>query len=173
MLRKINLGLLAVCAGLSLFSCKQQAIVVNPGAVVTKDGTDDGLKNVKKDFNDAKRTDEGIKFSISSDLLFPTNSSYLSEKAKTEVSKLALILKENNNKIKVDGYTDATGTVEYNQWLSDKRAASVKKFLVDSGVQESRITAKGFGQSNPVGDNKTPEGRQKNRRVEVTILDKK
>ncbi|HAL54551.1 MAG TPA: OmpA family protein, partial [Sphingobacterium sp.] len=77
------------------------------------------------------------------------------------------------NKIKVDGYTDATGTVEYNQWLSDKRAASVKKFLVDSGVAESRITAKGFGQSNPVGDNKTPEGRQKNRRVEVTILDKK
>ncbi len=173
MLRKINLGLFAVCASLSLFSCKQQAIVVNPGAVVTKDGTDDGLKNVKKDFNDAKRTEEGIKFSISSDLLFPTNSSYLSEKAKAEVSKLAVILKENNNKIKVDGYTDATGTVEYNQWLSDKRAASVKKFLVDSGVQEARITAKGFGQSNPVGDNKTPEGRQKNRRVEVTILDKK
>ncbi|HAL51245.1 MAG TPA: OmpA family protein, partial [Sphingobacterium sp.] len=60
MLRKINLGILTLCASLSLFSCKQQAIVVNPGAVVTKDGTDDGLKNVKKDFNVAKRTDEGI-----------------------------------------------------------------------------------------------------------------
>lgn len=54
-----------------------------------------------------------------------------------------------------------------------KRANSVKKFLTDAGIVESRIAAKGIGQTKPVADNKTPEGRQKNRRVEVIILDAK
>lgn len=152
-------------------SCKQQQIVVNPGAVVSKDGTDDGLKNVKSEFKDATRTEEGIKFTLSSDVLFPTNSSYLTDKAKVELDKLSKLLKEDKSKkIRVDGHTDATGTQEYNVWLSDKRAASVKKYLQDAGVGASRITIKGFGPSKPVADNKTPEGRQKNRRVEVIIL---
>ncbi|WP_437918403.1 OmpA family protein [Sphingobacterium sp. LRF_L2] len=152
-------------------SCKQQAIMVNPGAVVTKDGTDDGLKNVKSEFEDASRTDEGIKFTLSSDLLFPTNSSYLTDKAKVELSKLAKLLKDNDGKkVRVDGHTDSTGEEGYNKWLSDKRAASVKKFLEDAGVSTGRISTKGFGQTKPVADNKTPEGRQKNRRVEVVIL---
>ncbi|WP_164108123.1 MULTISPECIES: OmpA family protein [Sphingobacterium] len=152
-------------------SCKQQQIVVNPGAVVSKDGTDDGLKNVKSEFEDASRTSEGIKFTLSSDLLFPTNSSYLTDKAKVELTKLSKLMKEDKTKkIRVDGYTDATGTEEYNVWLSDKRAASVKKYLEEAGVSGGRISTKGFGPSKPVGDNKTPEGRQKNRRVEVTIL---
>ncbi|MFZ4862963.1 OmpA family protein [Sphingobacterium sp. Mn56C] len=152
-------------------SCKQQQIRVNPGAVVSKDGTDDGLKNVKSEFEDAARTDEGIKFTISSDLLFPTNSSYLTEAAKGELTKLSRLLnKDTSKKIRVDGHTDSTGEEKYNLWLSDKRAASVKKYLEDAGVATSRITTKGLGQSKPVADNKTPEGRQKNRRVEVIIL---
>lgn len=156
---------------LGFTSCKQQAIMVNPGAVVTKDGTDDGLKNVKTEFEDASRTDEGIKFTLSSDLLFPVNSSYLTDKAKVELSKLAKLMKnDTRKKIRVDGHTDSTGEANYNQWLSDKRAASVKKFLEDSGVTASRITIKGLGQTKPVADNKTPEGREKNRRVEVIIL---
>ncbi|GHE33558.1 OmpA family protein [Sphingobacterium griseoflavum] len=156
---------------LSFTACKQRAIMVNPGAVVTKDGTDDGLKNVKSEFEDASRTEEGIKFTLSSDLLFPTNSSYLTEKAKIELSKLSKLLNEDRTKkIRVDGHTDSTGEANYNQWLSEKRAASVKKFLEDSGVSAARITTKGLGQTKPVSDNKTPEGRQKNRRVEVVIL---
>lgn len=152
-------------------SCKQQQIVVNPGAVVSKDGTDDGLKNVKSEFEDASRTAEGIKFTLSSDLLFPSNSSYLTDKAKVELTKLSKLMKEDKTKkIRVDGHTDATGTEEYNVWLSDKRAASVKKFLEEAGVAGSRISTKGLGPSKPVADNKTPEGRQKNRRVEVIIL---
>lgn len=152
-------------------SCKQQQLVVNPGAVVSKDGTDDGLKNVKSEFEDASRTAEGIKFTLSSDVLFPTNSSYLTDKAKVELAKLSKLMKEDKSKkIRVDGHTDATGTEEYNVWLSDKRAASVKKFLEEAGVSGSRITTKGLGPSKPVGDNKTPEGRQKNRRVEIVIL---
>lgn len=161
----------AVASVLFLGACKQQQMVVNPGAVVTKDGTDDGLKNVKSEFKDAARTSEGIKFTLSSDVLFPTNSSYLTEKAKVELAKLSKILKEDTSKkIRVDGHTDATGTEEYNVWLSDKRAASVKKYLEENGISASRIATKGHGPSKPVADNKTPEGRQKNRRVEVVIL---
>lgn len=152
-------------------SCKQQQITVLPGAVVSKDGTDDGLKNVKSEFKDATRTDEGIKFSLSSDVLFPTNSSYLTDNAKVELDKLAKILsQQRDKKIRVDGHTDATGEENYNNWLSEKRAESVKKYLVDKGVSAARISTKGFGPSKPVGDNKTASGRQKNRRVEVIIL---
>jgi len=161
----------AVASVLCLGACKQQQFVVLPGAVVSKDGTDDGLKNVKSEFEDAARTSEGIKFTLSSDVLFPSNSSYLTDKAKVELTKLSKLLKaDNSKKIRVDGHTDATGTEEYNVWLSDKRAASVKKFLEDNGIAASRISIKGHGPHKPVSDNKTPEGRQKNRRVEVIIL---
>ncbi len=170
-MKQIGFFLLLISAIAGVTSCKQQAIMVNPGAVVTKDGTDDGLKNVKGEFENASRTDEGIKFTLASDLLFPTNSSFLTEQAKEELSKLAKLLKEDpSKKIRVDGHTDATGEAPYNQWLSEKRAASVEKFLVDAGITASRITTKGLGQTKPVADNKTPEGRQKNRRVEVVIL---
>lgn len=167
-----NILIFSVVAGaISLSSCKQQQIKVLPGAVVTQDGTKDGLKNVKKEFNDAVETVEGIKFTLSSDLLFPSNSSYLTDKAKVELDKLVKVLKqESTKKIRVDGYTDATGTEQYNIWLSDKRATSVMKYLEGAGIRASRIVTKGFGPSNPVADNKTPEGRQKNRRVEVIIL---
>jgi len=167
-----KLLVLSLLAGIfTLNACKQQQINVLPGAVVSKDGTDDGLKNVKTEFNDAARTDEGIKFSLSSDVLFPTNSSYLTEKAKSELNKLVKILNQDKSKkIRVDGHTDATGEVNYNIWLSEKRAASVKKFLEDAGVTASRITTKGLGPNKPIADNKTADGRQKNRRVEVIIL---
>jgi outer membrane protein OmpA-like peptidoglycan-associated protein len=147
-------------------------LTVNPGAVVSKDGTDDGLKNVKNEFKDAARTDEGIKFTLSSDLLFPINSSYLTDQAKRELDKLATILKEETRKkIRVDGHTDAPGTAEYNVWLSEKRAVSVKTYLSEAGIAASRISTQGLGQTKPVADNKTPEGRERNRRVEVVILD--
>ncbi len=167
-----NILVVSVLAGIfSLTSCKQQKINVLPGAVVSQDGTKDGMKNVKGDYEGSVKTSEGVKFTLSSDLLFPSNSSYLTDKAKVELTKLSSILKqEKTKKIRVDGYTDATGTEQYNVWLSDKRAASVKKFLEEAGVAGSRITTKGFGPSNPVGNNKTPEGRQQNRRVEVVIL---
>ncbi len=166
-----NILLGAIVLSLNIVACKQPLLTVNPGAVVSKDGTDDGLKNVKSEFEDASRTDEGIKFTLSSDLLFPTNSSYLTEGAKAQLSKLAKILKEDTNKkIRVEGHTDATGTEQYNQWLSDKRAASVKTYLEEAGVSTGRISTKGLGQTKPVADNKTPEGREKNRRVEIIIL---
>src|SRR5690606_884938 len=167
-----KLFILPLFAGvLFVQSCKQQQITVLPGAVVSRDGTDDGLKNVKNEFEDATRTDEGIKFSLSSDVLFPSNSSYLSENAKKELNKLIKILnQQKSKKIRVDGHTDSTGEVNYNIWLSEKRATSVKKFLEDAGVTGARISTNGLGPNKPIADNKSVDGRQKNRRVEILIL---
>lgn len=174
MVKKI-VAIAAVAAVASFqFSCKQQQIVALPGAVVSKDGTDDGLKNVKSEAGaqTGVKTNEGTMYTLSSDVLFATNSSYLSEAAKRDLDKLSVVLKQDpSKKIRVDGHTDSTGEEGYNQWLSEKRAASVKAYLESAGISASRITARGLGQKFPVADNKTPEGRQKNRRVEVVVLD--
>jgi len=190
-MKQIAFFLLFISAIAGLVSCKQKAIMVNPGAVVSREGegtdagddTDDGLGNMKNGakggrrnvttgINNPVRTNEGTQFTFSSDLLFPTNSSYLTDEAKEELGKLASMLKADlSKKVRVDGHTDATGEARYNQWLSEKRAASVEKFLTAAGVSSSRIATKGLGQTKPIADNKTPEGRQRNRRVEVVVLD--
>lgn len=159
---------------LVLFSCKNKQITVNPGAQVSIDGTDDGLQDVQRDFEDASRTDRGIMVTFDSDLLFALNSSYLTDKAKAEIDKLVNLLDDYPGaRLIVDGHTDATGTEEYNQWLSEKRAESVKQYAVEKGLVESRITTNGYGQTKPVAPNNTAEGRQQNRRVEVTIVEQR
>ncbi len=67
------------------------------------------------------------------------------------------------------GHTDSTGSDEYNQGLSDRRAAAVRGFLMGAGVTENRIRARGFGESAPVADNGTESGRSQNRRVELNV----
>jgi len=84
---------------------------------------------------------------------------------------VGFVKKYPNAKIELDGYTDDRGTEAYNQRLSEKRARAVKQYLEDeAGVSPSRISAFGRGESNPVADNKTEEGRFENRRVEILIL---
>lgn len=164
----------AVLFSLVLTSCKDKQMAVNPGARVSIDGTQDGLKHVQRDFEDAAVTDRGITVTFDSDVLFPLNSSYLTDQAKEELDKLMDILVEYPDaSLIVDGHTDATGTEEYNQWLSEKRAESVKKYAVDKGLVEDRISTHGYGQTKPIAANNTKEGRQKNRRVEVTIVTEK
>lgn len=165
---------LLVVFSTALFSCKNKKMAVNPGAQVTIDGTQDGLQHVQRDFEDAAMTDRGIMVTFDSDVLFPLNSSYLTDKAKGEIDKLVNLLADYPGaSLIVDGHTDATGTAEYNQWLSEKRAESVKNYVADHGIQGSRITTNGYGQAKPVAPNNTKEGRQQNRRVEVTIVTKK
>lgn len=171
MVKKIYLCAFALAVLTSQFACKQKQMVALPGAVVSKDGTDDGLHNVQREFDDAVRTDEGIRFTLSSDVLFAINSSYLSDIAKAELDKVAALLKQEPGKrIRVDGHTDATGEADYNQWLSEKRAESVKTYLENVGIPRANITAQGRGQHTPVADNKTADGRKLNRRVEIVIL---
>jgi len=73
-------------------------------------------------------------------------------------------------KVEVDGYTDSKGKDNYNLKLSQRRAEAVRNYLISKGVAADRLTAKGFGETRPVADNKTAEGRFKNRRVELIEL---
>ena len=76
-----------------------------------------------------------------------------------------------NTKISVVGYTDSRGSDKYNLALSQRRADAVKKYLVDNGhVKPEMITAEGKGKTDPVGDNKTEEGREQNRRTDFAII---
>jgi OmpA-OmpF porin, OOP family len=84
------------------------------------------------------------------------------------LDELALILKKYEMaNLVIEGYTDSKGEDAYNMTLSQKRTESVKTYLMGKGLMESRLTATGFGETNPIADNKTTLGRAKNRRVEL------
>lgn len=76
-----------------------------------------------------------------------------------------------NNEIELAGHTDSIGTEEYNQALSQRRVDSVREYLVSQGVDGAKLTARGYGESQPIADNATPEGRARNRRVEVRVME--
>ena len=100
--------------------------------------------------------------------LFDFDSDKILEDNHYNLDMIAEFLKEYDNiTIEVDGHTDNIGSEEYNQGLSERRANSVKNYLVEKGVSSSRIKTKGFGATKPVADNDTEEGQAQNRRTEV------
>jgi OmpA-OmpF porin, OOP family len=105
-------------------------------------------------------------------VFFDSGKAILTEADLKELPKAIDFLKKYpGTKIRLDGYTDSTGTEAYNMKLSERRATAVKDYLVkEAGVDSSKITVVGHGGADPVADNKTPEGRAKNRRVEISIL---
>ncbi len=74
--------------------------------------------------------------------------------------------------VEVAGHTDSAGSAEYNAWLSDRRADSVRQYLVDRGANSRNLSARGYGEAEPIADNETAQGRARNRRVELRILSK-
>ena len=105
---------------------------------------------------------------------FNFNKSTLTVNAKALLDQVADALKARSDiKVEIDGHTDSIGAASYNQKLSERRAASVKLYLVDHGIDAGRMTTKGFGESKPIASNKTAEGRELNRRVELKITDSK
>ena len=115
---------------------------------------------------------EALKVTFDSGILFATNSSTVSAASKSALRNLATSLNANpDTDIKIVGHTDSTGKVDYNQTFSEKRAKSVYDYLMeDQGISSTRMTFEGKGIHEPVADNATPEGRAKNRRVEILIL---
>jgi OOP family OmpA-OmpF porin len=106
---------------------------------------------------------EGAHFAFDSARLNPAAHAKLEETIATLKANPAM-------RIEIRGYTDSVGTPAYNLRLSERRAASVKDFLVSQGIAANRIDTKGFGLANPVADNSTEQGRAQNRRVEVHEL---
>jgi outer membrane protein OmpA-like peptidoglycan-associated protein len=105
-------------------------------------------------------------------VFFDTGKSTLKSESSKELNELAeYMIKKKSLNIEIAGHTDNIGNKDANQKLSEDRANSVKMFLVKKGVDQQRVIAKGYGDSQPVADNATDEGRQKNRRTEVRSLD--
>jgi OOP family OmpA-OmpF porin len=88
------------------------------------------------------------------------------------LKEVAGVLEKNQQieKMQVEGHTDSSGSASHNRELSQKRAESVRAYLVKAGVPSKRLVAKGFGPDKPIADNNTDEGKEKNRRVEFNIL---
>jgi OOP family OmpA-OmpF porin len=104
-------------------------------------------------------------------IFFATNSYELEEKSLVELNKLINFINVNpKQRIELSGYTDNIGSVESNMKLSMMRAKTVYEYLISKGIKSTSISYKGYGANNPVADNNTDEGRQKNRRLEVKIL---
>jgi len=100
-------------------------------------------------------------------ITFDIGKANIKPESMTEINRIAQLMKDNSDlKFEVQGHTDNTGTVAGNQKLSEQRAQAIVNKLVEMGIAANRLSAKGMGQSAPLADNSTDEGRAKNRRVE-------
>jgi len=105
-----------------------------------------------------------------SDVLFDFNKYTLRSAAREKLAKISgIILSHPGLRLEVDGYTDSIGSDAYNLKLSDERAGAVQQYLVQQGLAQDNLTAKGFGKDDPVASNDTASGRQLNRRVELVV----
>lgn len=120
---------------------------------------------------EVERVGEGIKVTLPESIVnFAFDSSELTPTAKANLDKLSEVLINNpDTNINIYGHTDSKGTDEYNLSLSDRRAASVKNYLISKGVAGSRLFPMGMGEKEPVATNDTDAGRAQNRRVEFAI----
>jgi outer membrane protein OmpA-like peptidoglycan-associated protein len=103
-------------------------------------------------------------------VLFKTGSFELLPGARERLAKVSgIVLAYPSLHLQIEGHTDSVGGDEYNQNLSEKRAGAVRDYLVQQGITANSIEARGFGKTQPIASNDTPEGRQQNRRVELVL----
>ncbi len=114
---------------------------------------------------------EAKTITLEADTYFDFDKSNLKPEGKDTLDALVRDMGDLNSVANIEavGHTDSIGTEEYNQGLSERRAASVEDYLTDKGVPADKIETEGMGESNPIATNQTPEGRAKNRRVEITV----
>jgi outer membrane protein OmpA-like peptidoglycan-associated protein len=120
---------------------------------------------------EVQRIGEGIKITFDSGILFDIDKSDLRPVSKTNLAELAKILnKYPDTNILIEGHTDDTGSDDHNMTLSKDRAQSVALNLATVEVKSARFSTSGYGETQPIVMNDTPEGRQKNRRVDIAII---
>ncbi|SFQ69023.1 Outer membrane protein OmpA [Hymenobacter arizonensis] len=134
---------------------------------------DKAAAELRRDLEGAtvERVGEGIKITFASGILFNTNSAALTPSAAGNIDQLAATLKKyaDTNAV-IEGHTDSSGSDAINQPLSERRARAVANEITAQGVDNARITATGYGSSQPVADNTTAAGKSANRRVEIAIF---
>lgn len=148
------------------------AVGGSAGAIIGRQ-MDNQAEELEEALDDAEivRVGEGIQVTFDSAILFDVNSDALRDASRTDLEALAASLEAYpNTDIVVVGHTDATGTEEYNQSLSERRAMSAADLMIAAGISPSRVTTLGKGELEPVGDNESVDGRTANRRVEVAIF---
>ena len=117
------------------------------------------------------RVGDNITLNLPSSITFATNSADLNGQFYNALGGVAMVLKEyNKTVIEVAGHTDSTGSDQYNQQLSERRASSVANYLTGQGITQQRLLTVGAGESHPVASNESEAGRAQNRRVEMTIV---
>ncbi|MDR9367121.1 MAG: OmpA family protein [Balneolaceae bacterium] len=130
------------------------------------DEFEDRLNNLEQMLQDMDR----VEMTISNDVLFAFDSSVIRESAKPTLAKIARALNNHPDRtLNVAGHTCDIGTEEYNEGLSERRAAAVKEYLVKSGISGDRIMTEAYGESEPLVPNENEAARKLNRRVELTI----
>jgi outer membrane protein OmpA-like peptidoglycan-associated protein len=118
----------------------------------------------------AQRTNRGWIVTLPSSVLFDTADATLKPGGRQNLEQIARVMREHPEAtITVEGYTDNQGSTAYNRMLSEQRAMAVKQALVQSGVDASRVMARGYGDGFPVASNNSAEGRQLNRRVQLVV----
>jgi outer membrane protein OmpA-like peptidoglycan-associated protein len=118
---------------------------------------------------ETRDTDRGLVVNMP-DVLFDSGQYTLKPAARERLARISgIVLAYPDLQLEVEGHTDSIGSDEYNQRLSEKRAATVRDYLVDSGVPINGVIARGLGKTEPVADNSTPAGRKLNRRVEMIV----
>lgn len=177
----IGVGAGAIIGGLIGSRTGNAAIGAAVGAAVG--GTAGGLIGNKMDKQareisqavpgaEVERVGEGIHLTLKEDAIrFDNNKSTLTTLAKTNLDKLLPVLSEYaDTNIQIYGYTDNVGRPAYNLTLSEKRAESVKNYLISKGLVSSRFKTTGLGIADPIATNETADGRSQNRRVEFAII---
>ena len=170
----VGAGIGALAGNTGLGAIIGAAVGGTAGALIGKK-MDKQKKELEESLPDATietvHNGEAIKVTFDSGILYATNSSTLGNASKSALRNLAASLKDNRDtNIKIVGYTDNTGRVDYNQILSEKRAKSVYDYLIEQGISTDRMIYEGRGVHDPVADNSTAEGRSLNRRVEILIM---
>lgn len=153
-----SLALLLCCSLLGLTGCVTQGarpIIGDPTA----------------ELEGSVRTDRGIMVTFFNEVLFKVDSTRILPSGREAIEKVGTYLKAHPEEVVlIEGHTDDSGAADYNAVLSKRRAETVRKALILEDIEPSRITSRGYGESRPIADNDTPEGRAKNRRVEITIM---
>jgi chemotaxis protein MotB len=181
--------LLSACAG-DVSQSKYDSVVAENKQLQNQNqqlqGQNEQLQNQNQQLQEQVATDQShidrlqsaIKYTVNSDLLFPSGDWEISEAGKDVIGKMAKVLApQQQEKLVVNGYTDdapigaglAQQGVTSNQMLSEKRAEAVMEYLISQGVKPEFVGSQGFGEADPIASNTTAQGRSLNRRVEITL----
>jgi outer membrane protein OmpA-like peptidoglycan-associated protein len=166
-------GVIGHAAGSTLLGAIIGAAVGGAAGAFIGNYMDKQAAEMQRDLEGAEvqRIGEGIKITFDSGILFDIDKSDLRPVSKTNLAELAKILnKYPDTNILIEGHTDNTGPDDHNMTLSKDRAQAVAFYMATVEVKSARFSTAGYGETQPIVMNDTPEGRQKNRRVDIAVI---